>query len=64
MERIHMNYINDIIHRLRCGESERQISRDLGISRPTVHKFKIMATMEGYLDIDTERPSVGSGLLT
>jgi len=27
MERIHMNYINDIIHRLRCGESERQILR-------------------------------------
>lgn len=58
MERIHMNYINDIIHRLRCGESERQISRDLGISRPTVHKYKIMATIEGYLDIDTERPGL------
>ena len=58
MERIHMNHINEIIHRLRCGESERQISRDLGISRPTVHKYKIMATLEGYLDIDTEKPGL------
>jgi len=56
MERIHRNHINDILHRLRCGESERQISQDLGISRLTVHKYKIMAIMEGFLDIDTERP--------
>ncbi|MFU8773795.1 MAG: IS21 family transposase [Anaerolineales bacterium] len=47
-----MNHIKDIIHRLRCGESERQISRDLGISRPTVHKYKLIATTEGFLDID------------
>jgi transposase len=50
MERIHMNYLRDIIYRLRSGESERQISRDLGISRPTVHKYKLMAAMQGYLD--------------
>ena len=49
MERIHMNYYKDIIYRLRAGESERQISRDLGICRPTVHKYKLKAEAEGFL---------------
>jgi transposase len=50
MERIHMNYIKDILHRLRCGQSERQIAKDLGLSRPTVHKYKVMAEEEGFLE--------------
>ena len=50
MERIHMNYYKDIIYRLRAGESERQISRDLGISRPTVHKYQQKAQKEGFLN--------------
>jgi len=50
MERIHMNLYKEIIHRLRSGESERSISRDLVISRPTVHKYKLKAEAEGYLD--------------
>lgn len=50
MERIHMNYIRDIVYRLRQGQSEREIARDVGISRPTVHKYKIMAEKEGYLE--------------
>jgi len=50
MERIHMNYYKDIIYRLRAGESERQISRDLGISRPTIHKYKMKAEAEGLLE--------------
>jgi transposase len=50
MERIHMNYYKDIIYRIRAGESERQISRDLGISRPTVHKYNLKAQLEGFLD--------------
>lgn len=54
MERIHMNYLRDIIYRLRSGESERQISRDLGISRPTVHKYKLMAALQGFLDPEKE----------
>jgi len=29
MERLHMNYLKDILHRLRSGESERRIARDL-----------------------------------
>jgi hypothetical protein len=38
MERLHMNYLRDIIHRLRCGESQRRIARDTGISRPTIQR--------------------------
>lgn len=58
MERIHMNYLRDIIYRLRSGESERQISRDLGISRPTVHKYKLMAEMQGFLETGKELPGI------
>ncbi len=50
MQRIHMNYISELPRRLRCGESKRQIARDLGVSRPTVHKYKVMADTEGLLD--------------
>ena len=47
MERIHMNIYTEIIYRLRAKESERSISRDLGISRPTVHKYKLKADWKG-----------------
>jgi transposase len=56
MERIHMNIYREIIYRLRAGESERSISWDIGISRPTVHKYKLRAEMEGYLDPKRELP--------
>jgi len=56
MERIHMNIYTEIIYRLRAKESERSISRDLGISRPTVHKYKLKASLEGYLDQQREFP--------
>jgi transposase len=49
MERIHMNYYTDIIYRLRAGESERQIAKDLGLSRPTIHKYHEKAQSEGLL---------------
>jgi transposase len=51
-----MNIYKEIIYRVRAGESERGISRDLGISRPTVHKYKIRARQEGYLDPERELP--------
>jgi hypothetical protein len=44
MERIHMNLYLEIIYRLRAGESERSISRDL------------KAVLEGYLDHQREFP--------
>lgn len=45
-----MNYLRDLIYRLRAGESERRIARDLKVSRPTVHKYKVWAEGQGYLD--------------
>ena len=56
MERIHMNLNKEIIYRLRAGESERSIARDLGLSRPTVHKYHIKAKLEGYLDNQQDLP--------
>ena len=53
MERLHMNHLRDLINRLRAGESERRIARDMGISRPTVHKYHELAKREGYLEKDT-----------
>ena len=56
MERIHVNYYTDIIYRIRSGESERQIARDLGICRPTVNKYKLKAQAEGFL-AEAEMPA-------
>ncbi len=60
MERLHMNHLRDIIHRLRAGESERRIARDLHLSRPTVHKYHQMAKQQGYLQPHTPLPSDAS----
>ncbi len=49
MERLHMNRLRDLINRLRAGESERQIARDMGISRTTVRKYRELAEPHGYL---------------
>lgn len=56
MERLHMNHIRDLIHRLRAGESERRIAADMGLSRPTVHKYHALAKAQGYLDQDAGLP--------
>src|SRR4030066_158813 len=58
MERIHMNIYTEIIYRLRAKESERRISRDLSLSRPTVHKYKLKALLDGYLDSQKELPEM------
>lgn len=44
-----MNYLRDLIHRLRSGDSERRIARDLGVSRDAVHKYHVLAQEQGYL---------------
>jgi transposase len=36
MERIHMNHLRELIYRLRAGESQRRIAKDLNMSRTTV----------------------------
>lgn len=56
MERLHMNFLRDLVHRLRVGESERRIAQDLGISRPTVHRYHELAKREGYLDPGSPMP--------
>ena len=56
MERLHMTYVRDLIHRLRAGDSERRIACDLGISRPTVHKYHEMAQAHGFLEAGSALP--------
>ena len=56
MERLHMNYLRDLIHRVRCGESDRRIATDLGISRTTVRKYREWAAAQGYLESGTPMP--------
>jgi transposase len=51
-----MNYVRDLVHRLRAGESERRIAKDLGISRPTVHRYREFAEREGYLQPNSPMP--------
>ena len=63
MERLHVNHIRDIIHRLRQGESQRQVARDLGVSRDTIGKYYRLALQEGYLDGEKELPPVTSSTL-
>ncbi len=53
-----MNYLRDLIYRLRAGESERHIATDLGISRPTVHKYKEWAERHGYVDATQPLPEL------
>src|SRR4030042_394242 len=60
MERLHMNYLRDLIYRLRAGESERRIAADLGLSRPTVHKYRALAERQGYLSPDPALPDDAS----
>ena len=50
MERIHMNHLRELIYRLRAGESQRRIARDLDMSRTTVSKYHQWAEAQGYLD--------------
>jgi transposase len=51
-----MNYLRDLIYRLRAGESERRIAADLDLSRVTVHKYRCLADSAGYLQPETALP--------
>jgi transposase len=57
-----MNHLHDLINRLRAGDSERRIAQDLKMSRPTVHKYKLWAEQQGYLDPGRPLPDL-AGLL-
>lgn len=58
MERLHMPDIQDILYRLRKGESERAIARDLRHSRITIQRYHRFAQQKGYLDPDVPLPAV------
>jgi transposase len=51
-----MNYLRDLIYRLRRGESERRTAKDLGLSRGTVRKYHELAERQGYLQADSPLP--------
>ena len=53
-----MHYLRDLIHRLRLGQSERQVARDLHLSRQTVKKYHGLAKEAGYLVEGAELPDV------
>ena len=56
MERLHMNYLRDLIYRLRAQESDRRIAADLSISRVTVRKYREWAAQQGYLALERPMP--------
>lgn len=60
-----MHYLRDLIHRLRLGQSERAIAKDLHLSRQTVSKYRLLASAAGYLTSGVELPDVATltGLL-
>ena len=56
MERLTMHQIRDVIYRLRQGESDRQIAKDLRLSRHTVQKYHAFADTQGYLGDEAVLP--------
>jgi len=51
MERLNLNSICDIVYRLRRGQSERGIAKDLGHCRHTVRHYHYLAREKGYLEL-------------
>jgi transposase len=45
-----MNHLRELIYRLRAGESQRRIAKDLSMSRTTVSKYRRWVKAQGYLD--------------
>ncbi len=58
MERLRMQIIEEIIFRLRRGQSQRAISRDTGCARNTVSQYAQWASRLGYLAPDSDMPSM------
>ena len=59
-----MNYLRELIRRVRLGQSDRAIASDLHLSRLTVRKYRELAGAAGYLDPATPLPSVPDLALT
>ena len=56
MERVHMNDIQEIIYRLRKGQSVEAIHRDTGHAKKTIRKYRKLAQEHGFLDKDRGLP--------
>ena len=56
MERLHVHYLRELVHRLRAGASQRAIAYDLGLARMTVQKYAQLAAAAGYLDTSQPLP--------
>lgn len=56
--RIHVNKAIDVIYRLRSGLSQRQISKETGISRKTINKYFHLAQSEGWLLQSAPLPAI------
>ncbi len=64
--------IREMLRRLRAGDSDRRIARELSVSRVTVKKYRKQAKEKGWLEQeelvapaaleDALRESVGSGV--
>ena len=50
MERLHVNHLRELVHRLRLGQSDRAIAREYHLSRITVRKYRDLAEKAGFLD--------------
>jgi len=50
MERLHMNDIQEIIYRLRKGQSVEAIYRDTGHAKKTIRKYRNLADKHGFLE--------------
>ncbi len=57
MERLTVHQVQDIVHRLRSGQSERAVVRDVGCARETVRRYARLARENGYLCASAQLPS-------
>lgn len=58
MERLRVQIVLDIIYRLRAGQSQRAIVRDLGYARDTVRRYAKWAQQMGYLEPASAMPKL------
>jgi transposase len=56
--------VREVLRRLRCGEPERRIARDLALSRNTVAGYRRWAERQGLLDGALPDPAQLAALLT
>ena len=59
VEPLHMYLLRDLVRRLRAGESQRQVARDLDLARATVSKYRRLVAEHGLLSPDAPLPEEG-----